>query len=284
LAQRETRGSARTDQPSSKEKCRVLARQDRFGLLLEPCGKTTITVAAVDLLAYDVVMKIAGISAFAALAIATAAASTATLSLNSQNDKLSQRYDSLRQQYANATRPLNYHAHVDVRTSFITWAAKGLVDPVIIIGDSITEMEQLPATIAGHPVVNAGIGGAAVGDFVLRAPTLLNGVKPALIVVALGMNDRGTDIQAGYASLLALLKPMTPRLLSVAVTPAEGVDPINAGIKAAAALAGVVVVDTGAPAGQTEDGIHPNHTALAVIVPNLVQAIATALQTPARGA
>ena len=35
-------------------------------------------------------------------------------------------------------------------------------DPIVVMGDSIVESAMLPATLCGHPVINAGIGGATI--------------------------------------------------------------------------------------------------------------------------
>jgi hypothetical protein len=48
-------------------------------------------------------------------------------------------------------------------------AMEGLDRPIVILGDSITEMARLPETIGTHPVVNAEIGGATIAVFDHRA-------------------------------------------------------------------------------------------------------------------
>ena len=172
------------------------------------------------------------------------------------------------------------HQHADVRTDMIRWAAAGLDAPIVVLGDSITEMARFPDTIAGHPVVNAGIGGANIAATAARARALLDGVKPALIVVAVGMNDRGSGrVRSDYTNLLALLRPLAP-LLCIGVTPADGANAVNAEIEKAAGAIGLRVVDVGLPAGETVDGVHPTHAGLAVIVPAAVRAIENALKSP----
>jgi hypothetical protein len=52
------------------------------------------------------------------------------------------------------------HKHVDVREFIISSQISRVQDPVIIVGDSVTEAAILPIQLCGHPVINAGIGGA----------------------------------------------------------------------------------------------------------------------------
>jgi hypothetical protein len=51
------------------------------------------------------------------------------------------------------------HAHVSVRQFVIHSQIAQVKDPVVFVGDSITESAFLPAAICGHPVVNAAVGG-----------------------------------------------------------------------------------------------------------------------------
>jgi hypothetical protein len=55
-------------------------------------------------------------------------------------------------------------------------------DAVVILGDSIVEASTLPRSLCGHPIVNAGVGGAStasnLGSMLLEA--LGNAILPAL--------------------------------------------------------------------------------------------------------
>jgi len=62
-------------------------------------------------------------------------------------------------------------------------------DPIVFVGDSITESAFLPASFCGHPVVNAGLGGATARTYLQFASSVLSTLKAALIVVAIGTND-----------------------------------------------------------------------------------------------
>jgi hypothetical protein len=81
------------------------------------------------------------------------------------------------------------HEHSDVRENVIAAHLARVKNPIIFLGDSITEAAVLPRAICGHPVVNAGIGGAGVDDLLKVAPSLLNDKSPVLVVVAIGTND-----------------------------------------------------------------------------------------------
>ncbi|MFX7086582.1 SGNH/GDSL hydrolase family protein, partial [Acinetobacter baumannii] len=92
-------------------------------------------------------------------------------------------------------------------------------NPIVFLGDSITEAAVLPRAICGHLVVNAGIGGAAIGDLVTIVPSLLHGVSPVLVVIAIGTNDayatpgREEEFSASYIKLLQALALITPRVV-----------------------------------------------------------------------
>jgi lysophospholipase L1-like esterase len=186
-------------------------------------------------------------------------------------------FSELRRARANYAEAINYHTHRDVREFMIHAATEGLVDPIVVLGDSITEMARLPEAIDGHPVVNAGIGGATIGDFISLAPRLLDGVKPSLCVVALGANDAlGANSAAGetYTRLLNALKPVCPHLLAYAVTPLDGSAAINLRIRAAANAAAVRFVETPVVAGSTlPDRIHLNAAGRRTWIAGLVAAI-----------
>lgn len=168
-----------------------------------------------------------------------------------------------------------FHDHQDVRETIIRDELIGLDQPIVVIGDSITEMARLPETINGHPVVNAGIGGSTISDFQFVAPRIIDdSVHPFMIVVALGANDAGSGVRENYATLLARLKPLSPRLLAVAVTPKDGADAVNAQIKAAAESEGVSFVDVPIPEGSIlPDHVHLNAAGYRDWLPTLITAI-----------
>jgi lysophospholipase L1-like esterase len=174
-----------------------------------------------------------------------------------------------------------FHDHMEVREFMISVALTGADHPIVVLGDSITEMERLPELIGGHPVINAGIGGATIGDFVGIAPKILAGVEPSLCVVALGANDAlGSNGAAGeiYSALLAELKPICPDLLAFGVSPLEGSGFINDQIRTAARSAGIRFAETAVPAGATlPDHVHPNAAGRAAWTTGLITAITAPL-------
>jgi lysophospholipase L1-like esterase len=171
-----------------------------------------------------------------------------------------------------------FHDHQDVRRYIIKAAMADLDHPIVVIGDSITEMARFPKTIGDRPVVNAGIGGASIEDFEVLAPGLLENANPSLIVVALGTNDDATAIGRHYAALLLSLKRISPRLLAVSVTPQGGADLKNEQIEDAAARAGVPLIRIKLPDGSLlPDDLHLNGSGYQKWIPALVAAISDAL-------
>jgi len=181
----------------------------------------------------------------------------------------------MRARFGEVTRH-QFHDHQDVRLFAIRAALGEANQPIVIIGDSITEMSRLPETINGRPVVNAGIGGATISDFRAIAPRMLEGSNPSLMVVALGANGAGS-LQEDYAALLRQLRKWSPRLLAIAVTPMSGSDLVNIAIRAAAQSEGVQFVEMPMPAGSTlADHVHLNAAGYRIWTPALVAAIASA--------
>ena len=201
------------------------------------------------------------VSAVAILAIIAAGASYSDLRL-------------WRAKYTEAKRSIDKHVRNCIRLFKIRAAVKGLADPIVVLGDSTTEIAPLPQAIDGHSVVNAGIGGATIRDFMVFAPQILDGVRPALSVVALGMNDSGsTSVAADYTALLVMLKRLSPHVLCIEVTSAVGSDLTNSEIRKAANALGVRIVDTGMPPSETIDGVHPTHAGFDVWDAAVVRAI-----------
>jgi lysophospholipase L1-like esterase len=173
------------------------------------------------------------------------------------------------------------HLHRETREFMIRAALTGLDRPIIVLGDSITEMARLPEEIDGHPVVNAGIGGATISDFEVIAPRLLEDFEtPSLIVVALGANDIGDgDVTGKYTELLFRLKKMAPRLLAIGVAGPDGSDVINRQIKQAAEAASAPFIDVELPSAATlSDRIHLNAAGYRVWTRAVVAAIANATE------
>jgi lysophospholipase L1-like esterase len=112
-------------------------------------------------------------------------------------------YENLRRKLAGISAdlarlptPTISREHTDARTFIIRSKLSRTSEPVVILGDSIVEASDPPASICGHAVVNAGIGGTTIGYFARNAELLLREVKPSLVVLAVGINDASSGGQA----------------------------------------------------------------------------------------
>jgi lysophospholipase L1-like esterase len=119
------------------------------------------------------------------------------------------------------------HKHTAVRSFIIQSQLAQVNDPIVFIGDSITESAFLPATICGHPVVNAGLGGATTRTYLQFANTVLSTLRARLIVVALGTNDsqiaarKAGPFSESYDMLTGFLKTHAAALVLVGIPPLE---------------------------------------------------------------
>jgi GDSL-like lipase/acylhydrolase family protein len=178
----------------------------------------------------------------------------------------------MRARFGEVTRH-TFHDHAEVRQFMISAALADVDQPIVVLGDSITEMARLPEAIEGHPVINAGIGGATIGDFLTLAPRLLERSKPHIIAAALGTNGSETTRQ-NYISLLRALKKLAPRLIAVGVPPQARGELINIEIEAAADSEGVPFLSQPLPEGtQMADRIHLNSAGYRVWTPRLIASI-----------
>jgi hypothetical protein len=100
-------------------------------------------------------------------------------------------------------------------------------DAIVVLGDSIVEASTLPRSLCGHPIVNAGIGGAStashLGSILSEA---LGNKRVALVVVSLGTNDAAIpnsveQYRLDYRALLTDLAALTPRSAIVAIPQPE---------------------------------------------------------------
>ena len=165
-----------------------------------------------------------------------------------------------------------YHRHADVREFMIRAALAEAEQPIVVLGDSTTEMAPLPRELCGHPVVNAGVGGMSISEGSQLAARLFDRRQPFLIVSALGANDIGSaSAGRNYSELLKTLISLSPRVVSVSdVTD----DATNAQIRAAASTAEIPYIEPQLPPGSMmKDGIHFTGAAYRVWVPAIEEAI-----------
>ncbi len=169
-------------------------------------------------------------------------------------------------------------------------------EPIVILGDSIVEASTLPRSLCGHPVVNAGIGGAStashLGSILSDA---LGDKRAALVVVSLGTNDAAIpnsveQYRSNYRALLADLAGLTPRRAIAAIPPPEegleeakkvsvaAIDSYNAILPGLAEEARVAFIPLPTmPERHTFDGIHLNATGYEVWDRAIVEGIGLAL-------
>ena len=100
-------------------------------------------------------------------------------------------------------------------------------DAIVILGDSIVEASTLPRSVCGHPIVNAGIGGASTASNLGAVLSeSLGGKQAALVVVSLGTNDAAIpnsveQYRSNYRALLTDLAALTPHSAVAAIPPPE---------------------------------------------------------------
>jgi lysophospholipase L1-like esterase len=180
-------------------------------------------------------------------------------------------------------RAMVVDSHRPTRQLMISLTLARLDDAIIVLGDSIVEASTLPRSLCGHPIVNAGVGGASteseLGAMLTQA---LGGKRAVMIVVALGINDvvipnSVERFGANYRALLAEVTALTPRAAIVAIPPPEAglgeagkyssatIDSYNAILPELAKEAGAGFIALPAmPEHHTIDGVHLNATGYAV--------------------
>jgi hypothetical protein len=166
----------------------------------------------------------------------------------------------------------SFHDHADVRQFMIMAALADVDQPIVVVGDSITEMAPLPSEACGHPVINAGIGGFRIDEYAKLAPRLFISSRPFLIVSALGANDIGSNhADHDYADLLRVLSKFSQRIVSVSVT--SDIE-INQQILSAATDAKIPYVSPQLPPGsKMPDSIHYTAAAYRAWIPAVQSAI-----------
>ncbi|TAL14959.1 MAG: hypothetical protein EPO01_18985 [Aquabacterium sp.] len=166
--------------------------------------------------------------------------------------------------------------------------AAGLPQPrIVLLGDSITQQlrPRWLREICGLPVLNAGVSGAGIFDFDPLLPGLLRACRPALVVVAVGVNDgkagkqpAAFDLDAWRARYLDLVRqvrdggarvllsvplPLEPGKSSTGYFDAALVEKIRTEVRALAQAQGLPLSDAQELFGEgrpelTFDGVHLN--------------------------
>jgi GDSL-like lipase/acylhydrolase family protein len=177
-------------------------------------------------------------------------------------------------------------SHRQLRQVILNYTLTRAVQPIIVLGDSITEASTLPRSLCDHAVVNAGLDGASTAsDLGTWLVEVLNGRRAAAILIALGTNDAlqgrtQEEFEADYRSLLAQLKGATGHLVVLGIpaievrghmTPGyqaetmERIVAFNAALPALAAKGGATFAALPPmPTPHTIDGIHLDAAGYAV--------------------
>ncbi|VIO72724.1 hypothetical protein CI1B_43700 [Bradyrhizobium ivorense] len=164
-----------------------------------------------------------------------------------------------------------FHDHAEVREFMIRAALAEAAAPIVVLGDSVTEMAPLPRQLCGHPVVNAGVGGQTIQEASRLAARLLK--DPAfLVALTVGANDIGSSTaQRDFGELIDTVKTLSTRPPVVAAV-ADALT--NAAIGAAAAARAVQFVDPELPSGsKMTDSKHFTATGYKTWLPALEAAI-----------
>lgn len=138
---------------------------------------------------------------------ATHAQEAATAALVSKIDLQSARIDRMSEIVTLSEAHSIGVNHTDIRIFAIKSQIAQTDDPVVIVGDSITEGALFPSVICGKLVINAGVGGADTGSYRAIARQIFSTKPVALIVVALGTNNStrnastANDFKASYDGL-----------------------------------------------------------------------------------
>ncbi|QNA84060.1 hypothetical protein G4G27_08715 [Sphingomonas sp. So64.6b] len=134
---------------------------------------------------------------------------------------------------------------------------------MLIVGDSIVEMQSLPE-ICGLVPINAGISGARSQDLLGFSSAAIALTGPSRIVFAVGVNDllQGTDLKQWTAQTTELVDQWRGKPIIIGITAIKKADPamaerMNAVLRDLATKRGGIFVK-GLSAPETYDGVHPS--------------------------
>ena len=181
---------------------------------------------------------------------------------------------------------------------------------VVFLGDSITDLWNLPRFFPDKPYINRGIGSQVTAQMLLRFHQDVVALKPRAVVILAGINDVQGFLQQetpeqieanweamadlaeahGIAIVFGSLLPVNNYTESaremLRERPPERIRELNAWLKAFCARRGLIYADY-APAmtddrgllraDLTRDGIHPLDTGYALMAPIAERAIGQAL-------
>jgi hypothetical protein len=193
-------------------------------------------------------------------------------------------------------------SHRQARQLVVHYTLSRLDQPIIIVGDSLTEASTLPRTYCGHPVINAGLNGAStssdLGTWLIEA---LDGRRATAVLVSLGTNDalqgrKQEEFEANYGSLLSQLRGATDHLAVLGIPAIEvrgrmppdyqaetmkRIDAFNAALPALAEKGGATFAALPPmPAPHTIDGVHLDAAGYALWDDAVLKGVSTACAKP----
>ncbi|WP_298258234.1 SGNH/GDSL hydrolase family protein [Bradyrhizobium sp.] len=199
-------------------------------------------------------------------------------------------------------KPVHVDAHRHTRQIILHYTLSRVEQPIIVLGDSITEASTLPRTLCDHAIVNAGLDGASTAsDLGTWLRETLNGRRAAAIMIALGTNDalqgrEQKEFEANYGSLLAQLKDATDHLAVLGIPSIEvrgrmppdyqaetmkRIDAFNAMLPALANKGGAAFAALPPmPAPHTIDGVHLDAAGYAVWDAAVLKGVSGACSKP----
>lgn len=181
---------------------------------------------------------------------------------------------------------------------------------VVLFGDSITDIWQLPDYFPGKPYVNRGIGGQTTSQMLVRFRQDVIDLHPKVVVILAGTNDiagntgptRNEDIEANYASMADLARAHGIRVVFSSVMPVHNytdrskelfaqrsparILALNEWLKKYCAENQIVYLDYFSAVVDdkgllkkelADDGLHPNAAGYKIMAPLAETAIAKAL-------
>ncbi len=134
---------------------------------------------------------------------------------------------------------------------------------MLIVGDSIVEMQSLPE-ICGLVPINAGISGARSQDLHGFATAAIGLAEPSRMVFAVGVNDllQGAELDQWAKQTTELVDQWHGKPIIIGITAIKNADPatanrMNAILRGLATGRGGIFVE-GLSVRETYDGVHPS--------------------------
>jgi hypothetical protein len=181
-------------------------------------------------------------------------------------------YENLRRQMAGISSDMARlpsisasHEHFEARLAVIRSQLSRVKRPIVVLGDSIVESALLPPSLCGHPVINAGVGGATIGFFARYSGIILRDAEPRLSILAVGINDagRGADDEVFHlayaATLQSIRSPVAISTIVAASSPLidpSAIDKFNGAIAQLADGRTLIDLHKAVAGDFTVDGIH----------------------------